>query len=111
MTYVVAEPCIRCRTTDCVTVCPVDCFYAGENMLVINPEECIDCGACEPECPVTAIFEESELPKKWSAYIQLNVEYASKWPGITEQTDPPSDWEEWKDVEEKKKHFNPAPAS
>ncbi|MFF1511512.1 ferredoxin FdxA [Streptomyces sp. NPDC058326] len=111
MTYVVAEPCIRCRTTDCVSVCPVDCFYAGENMLVIHPEECIDCGACQPECPVDAIFEESELPEKWSEYKELNAEYSKKWPGIAEQKSPPSDWEDWRNVEEKADHFSSKPAS
>lgn len=73
MAYVVTEPCIKCKFTDCVAVCPVDCFYEGENMLVINPDECIDCGACEPECPTTAIFEESELPAKWAVYKDLNA--------------------------------------
>ncbi|MEU3316910.1 ferredoxin FdxA [Streptomyces sp. NPDC006662] len=111
MTYVVTEPCIRCRTTDCVAVCPVDCFRAGANMLVIHPEECIDCGACEPECPVGAIFEESEIPTKWSEYKELNAEYAEKWPLITEQTDPPSDWQSWRDVEEKAGYFSSEPAS
>src|SRR5579883_751508 len=65
MAYVVADPCVKCKYTDCVAVCPVDCFYEGKNSLAINPDECIDCGACEPECPTTAIFEESELPAKW----------------------------------------------
>ncbi|MEU3548406.1 ferredoxin FdxA [Streptomyces longwoodensis] len=109
MTYVVAEPCIRCRTTDCVDVCPVDCFHAGENMLVIHPYECIDCGACVPECPVSAIFEQSELPAKWVEYIELNLEYADKWPVITSKAGAPSDWENWRDVEPKRQHFNPAP--
>src|SRR5574339_632493 len=68
MAYVVADPCVKCKYTDCVAVCPVDCFYEGKNSLAINPDECIDCGACEPECPTTAIFEESELPSKWSLY-------------------------------------------
>src|SRR5207244_2942431 len=66
MAYVVADPCVKCKYTDCVAVCPVDCFYEGKNSLAINPDECIDCGACEPECPTTAIFEESELPSKWA---------------------------------------------
>ena len=75
MTYTVNDKCIMCKHTDCVEVCPVDCFYEGENMLVINPDECIDCGACEPECPVEAIFEESEIPEEWSKFIPLNYEY------------------------------------
>src|SRR5690606_2959788 len=68
MAYVVADPCIKCKYTDCVAVCPVECFYEGKNSLVIHPDECIDCGACEPECPTTAIFEESALPDKWKLY-------------------------------------------
>jgi len=73
MAYVVADPCVKCKHTDCVAVCPVDCFYEGKNALAINPDECIDCGACEPECPVTAIFEESELPAKWNVYKDINA--------------------------------------
>lgn len=73
MAYVVADPCVKCKYTDCVAVCPVDCFYEGKNSLAINPDECIDCGACEPECPTTAIFEESELPAKWAAYKDINA--------------------------------------
>lgn len=71
--YIVGDPCVKCKYTDCVEVCPVDCFYEGKNTLVIHPEECIDCGACEPVCPTTAIFEEEELPKKWAAYIDINA--------------------------------------
>ena len=74
MAYVVAEPCIKCKYTDCVEVCPVDCFYEGPNFLVIHPEECIDCGACVPECPVAAIFEESDVPEQWKDYIAKNAE-------------------------------------
>jgi NAD-dependent dihydropyrimidine dehydrogenase PreA subunit len=73
MAYVVADPCVKCKYTDCVEVCPVDCFYEGKNSLAINPDECIDCGACEPECPTTAIFEESELPAKWAVYKDINA--------------------------------------
>lgn len=73
MAYVVADPCVKCKYTDCVAVCPVDCFYEGKNSLAINPDECIDCGACEPECPTTAIFEESELPAKWAVYKEINA--------------------------------------
>ena len=75
MTYVVTEACIRCKYTDCVDVCPVDCFREGPNFLVIDPDECIDCGACEPECPVEAIFEESEVPEEWNKYIKINYDY------------------------------------
>ncbi len=75
MTFVIAENCIKCKYTDCVEVCPVDCFYEGENMLVIHPDECIDCGACEPECPVTAIFAEDAVPDDQQHYIQINADY------------------------------------
>ena len=102
MAYIVAEPCINCKYTDCVAVCPVDCFYEGENMLVINPDECIDCGACEPECPVSAIFEEDDLPEKWNEYTELNEKLALEWPVITEQKDPMPSSDEFKDVEEKR---------
>ena len=78
MTYAVNDQCIKCKYTDCVDVCPVDCFYEGENMLVIHPDECIDCGACAPECPVDAIFDEAELPEKWTAYTKMNAEWYSK---------------------------------
>ena len=74
MTYIVTESCIRCKFMDCVEVCPVDCFYEGENMLVIHPDECIDCGACEPECPVTAIFPEEDVPANMKDYVQINRE-------------------------------------
>ena len=74
MTYVVNESCIKCKYMDCVEVCPVDCFYEGENMLVIHPDECIDCGACEPECPVTAIFPEEDVPANLKEYVQINRE-------------------------------------
>ncbi|WP_417667761.1 ferredoxin FdxA [Roseibium sp.] len=85
MTYVVTDNCIKCKYTDCVEVCPVDCFYEGENMLVINPDECIDCGVCEPECPAEAILPDTEPGlEKW---IELNAEYAEKWPNITEKKD------------------------
>lgn len=73
MAYIVADPCVKCKYTDCVAVCPVECFFEGKNTLVIHPDECIDCGACEPECPTTAIFEESALPDKWAAYTSINA--------------------------------------
>jgi len=75
MTYVVDEKCIKCKTTDCVAVCPVNCFYEGENMLVIHPDECIDCGVCQPECPVSAIFPEDDVPDEWKNYIAINKEF------------------------------------
>ena len=89
MTYVVTENCIKCKYMDCVEVCPVDCFYEGENMLVIHPDECIDCGVCEPECPVDAIKPDSDAgAERWLA---LNAEYASVWPNITIKRDAPAD--------------------
>lgn len=99
MTYVVVENCIKCKHTDCVSVCPVDCFHEGENMLVIDPDECIDCSLCEPECPVDAIVADT-VPglEKW---LELNAELSAIWPVIGEQIDPPDDAEEWKDVENK----------
>ena len=75
MTFIVGESCIKCKLGDCVEVCPVDCFYEGPNMLVIDPDECIDCAACEPVCPVTAIFAEDDTPPEWDSYIDLNYEY------------------------------------
>ena len=95
MTFVVGEDCIKCRHTDCVEVCPVDCFYEGPNFLVIHPDECIDCALCEPECPVDAIFSEDELPADQEAFLQLNAELAEVWPNITERKEPPADAEDW----------------
>ena len=85
MTFVVTENCIKCKYSDCVEVCPVDCFYEGENMLVINPEECIDCGVCEPECPAEAIEPETEDNAKW---VEFNRKYSEIWPMINESIDP-----------------------
>ena len=73
MTYVIAEPCIDIKDLSCIDVCPVDCIHVGERMLVIDPEECIDCGACEPECPVEAIFPEDALPEKWEPFVKINA--------------------------------------
>ena len=95
MTYIVIEGCINCKHTDCVEVCPVDCFHEGPNFLVIDPEECIDCSLCEPECPVDAIFSEDELPDNQQNYLELNTELAEIWPNITEKKDAPPDSEEW----------------
>ena len=92
MTYVVDEKCIKCKHMDCVEVCPVDCFYEGENMLVIHPDECIDCGVCEPECPVEAILSDTE-------------DGIEKWPNISEKKEPPTDAEEWQNVNDKYNKF------
>lgn len=101
MTFVVTESCIRCKYTDCVEVCPVDCFYEGPNFLAINPEECIDCALCETECPVDAIMSEDELPDDQKKFLQLNAELSAIWPNITAIKDAPADADEWKDVKEK----------
>ncbi len=101
MTFLVTEKCIRCKYTDCVEVCPVDCFYEGPNMLVIDPDECIDCGLCEPECPVKAIYVEDDLPEQYQKFLALNKELAKQWPNITQRKDPPADADEWKDKEDK----------
>ena len=111
MPYVVAEPCIKCKFTDCVEVCPVECFYEGENFLVIHPDECIDCGACVPECPTEAIFLEGGLPRKWRKYTQLNARLSREWPNISAKKDPLPDAEEWKDVEKKRKRLSENPAT
>ncbi|VAW80889.1 4Fe-4S dicluster domain / Domain of unknown function DUF3470 [hydrothermal vent metagenome] len=103
MTFVVGENCIKCKYTDCVEVCPVDCFHEGPNFLVIDPEECIDCTLCEPECPAEAIFPEDDLPEDQAAFLALNDELAQKWPVITQQKDPPPDADEWLGKEDKLK--------
>lgn len=95
MTYVVTENCIKCKLTDCVEICPVDCFHEGPNMLVINPDECIDCSLCVDECPINAIYEESDLPEDQLAFLELNAKLSEDWPIITEQQDPLPDHEEW----------------
>ncbi len=102
MAFVVTEPCVKCKFTDCVSVCPVDCFRDGENFLVIDPDECIDCGACVPECPVEAIYLDDDVPDKWQEYILLNAHLASRWPSITDSTDPLPEAEEHRLVEHKR---------
>lgn len=101
MTFVVTESCIKCKYTDCVEVCPVDCFYEGPNFLAINPDECIDCALCEPECPVNAIYSEDELPEKFQHFKELNAELAAKWPNLTVKKAAPVDADEWAKVEDK----------
>ena len=95
MTFVVTESCIKCKYTDCVEVCPVDCFHEGPNFLVIDPDECIDCTLCEPECPVEAIFAEDDVPEGQEHFTQLNAELAKEWPVISTKKDAPPDADEW----------------
>ena len=103
MTYVVTEACVKCKYTDCVEVCPVDCFYEGENMLVIHPEECIDCGVCEPECPADAIKPDTEQGlEKWLA---LNAKFACVWPNISDRKEPPADADDFQGVDGKFDRF------
>ena len=102
MAFVVAEPCVNCKYTDCVDVCPVDCFYEGENFLVIHPDECIDCGACAPECPAEAIFDEDELPEEWEEYKDLNARLAENWVNIVEKIDALPDADKFRDVDGKR---------
>ncbi|MFT5113358.1 MAG: ferredoxin [Parasphingorhabdus sp.] len=101
MTYVVGDACIKCKYTDCVEVCPVDCFHEGPNILVIDPEECIDCSLCEPECPVDAIYAEDDLPADQQEYMQLNEDLSQKWPVITEMKPAPDDADDWQKVKNK----------
>jgi ferredoxin len=108
MTYLVTEDCIKCKYMDCIEVCPVDCFYEGENMLVIHPDECIDCGVCEPECPPAAIIPDSDArAERW---LKMNTDFSLKWPNITRKGTPPPDADAWKGVADKfAKYFTPNP--
>jgi len=102
MTYVVTENCIKCKYTDCVDVCPVDCFREGPNFLVIDPDECIDCTLCVPECPAEAIFAEDDVPLDQRDMIPLNAELSKQWPAIIERKAPPSDADDWRGKSGKK---------
>ena len=110
MTYVVTEACIKCKYMDCIEVCPVDCFYEGENMLVIHPDECIDCGVCEPECPPEAIIPDTDTPaEKW---LEMNRDYSETWPNIARKGKPPEDADEYLNQEGKfDKYFSPNPGT
>ncbi len=95
MAFVVTENCIKCKFTDCVDVCPVDCFHEGPNFLVIDPDECIDCTLCEPECPAGAIFSEDEVPAGQEQFVTLNAELSKVWPAITDVKDALPNAEDW----------------
>ncbi|WP_432720314.1 ferredoxin family protein [Jeongeupia wiesaeckerbachi] len=95
MTYVVTDACVKCKYTDCVDVCPVDCFREGPNFLVIDPDECIDCTLCVAECPVEAIYAEDDVPADMQDYIALNAELSKSWSAIVEKKDPLPDHETW----------------
>ena len=106
MAYVVTESCIKCKYTDCVEVCPVDCFYEGPEFLVIHPDECIDCGLCEPECPIEAIFPDDEIPDNQIEFIEINAKLADVYENITEAKEPLPDADNFKDIENKKEFLN-----
>jgi len=108
MAFVITHACVDCQETECVDVCPVDCIKYEKGVdrkLYIDPDECIDCGACEPACPTKAIFPEESLPEKWKEYTQLNVDLCKTWPNISEKKDAPPDADQWKDVEEKRQYL------
>jgi ferredoxin len=109
MTFVVTESCIKCKYTDCVDVCPVDCFYEGENMLVIHPDQCIDCGVCEPECPIDAIKPDTEPGLEH--WLNINATFSTIWPNITSKKQQSAEADDWKDVAAKHEHFSPRPAA
>lgn len=105
MTYVVSDKCIKCKLTDCVDACPVDCFHEGPNMLVINPDECIDCNLCVSQCPIDAIYEEDNLPKDQNHMLEINAKYSKLWPVLDHQKAPLPDADDWIDVPNKIEYF------
>jgi ferredoxin len=111
MAFVVCEPCVRCKYTQCVAVCPAECFHEGENFLVIDPERCIDCDACLPECPAGAIYRGGEVPEKWVEYVELNERFSKVWPQLTEKKDPLPGADDWAKVAAKRAELSEKPAS
>ena len=109
MTYIVNDACIRCKYMDCVEVCPVDCFYEGENMLVIHPDECIDCGVCEPECPIEAIKSDEELAPGEEKWLDINTKFSALWPNITAAKEPMADADAWAEKDNKGELFSEKP--
>lgn len=105
MPFIVTESCIKCKYTDCVEVCPVDCFHEGPNMLVIDPDECIDCTLCEPECPVEAIMSDEDVDESMQQFIELNADLSREWPVINSMKDAPADADDWKEVKDKLKYL------
>ena len=111
MTYIIKDECIKCKLTDCVDVCPVDCFYEGENMLVINPDECIDCGVCEPECPIDAIKDDTdETVKDTDKWLEVNKKFSTIWPNFSKKKEPMPEHEKFREITDKyDKHFSDKP--
>jgi len=106
MTFVVTEACVRCKYTDCVAVCPVDCFHEGPNFLVIDPDGCIDCGVCVPECPIGAIFAAADLPPGQHAFIEINARLALDWPVIDAAREPLPDADQWAEITDKRQFLD-----
>jgi ferredoxin len=111
MTYIVKDECIKCKLTDCVEVCPVDCFYEGENFLAINPEECIDCGVCEPESPLEAIKDATdESVKDMEKTLLINKKFSAIWPNISKKKEPMAEHKKFREIKDKyDKHFSEKP--
>lgn len=105
MTHVVGDSCIGCKYTDCVAVCPVECFHEGPNFLVIDPEVCIDCGVCVAECPVEAIYDEKVLPEAQREYAEINIRLSKEWPLITESQEPLPEANDWADMQDKRRYL------
>jgi ferredoxin len=105
MAFIVGENCIRCKHTDCVAVCPVDCFYEGPNFLAIHPDECIDCALCVPKCPVNAICAEGDVPQDQAEFIELNRELSAQWPQLRKRKTALPDADRWNGVPGKREYL------